>query len=139
MSLEWPASGEEDYSAPGADTLSDRALPRVQPAAKVERSDRQRTILRGKVVFGLLASRSLDCVIRDLSPSGAKIRLAGPELLPNVVWLLDLCRGQASEAQVVWARDRDAGLKFLRTRSLSEEIAPDFRAMRQLWLDCLPR
>ena len=135
----WPSANEEDRGANTSDTLAERALPRASPQVKVERSDRQRTILRGKVVFGLLAGRSLDCVIRDLSPSGAKVRLAGAEPLPKSVWLLDVCHGLAFQAQVVWSRDRDAGLKFTQTRILTDEQAPEFKAIRQLWLECLPR
>lgn len=137
--LGWPSPVQEDHGAGEDYSLAERALPRAQPPAKVERSDRQRTILRGKVVFNLLAGWSLGCIIRDLSPSGARVRLSGPEPLPRIVWLVDICRGQAFEARVVWARDRDAGLKFLQMRDLNDERSPEFKAMRQLWLECLPR
>ena len=111
---------------------------RAEPAPKVERTNRQRTILRGKIVFGL-AARSLDCVIRDLSDTGAKVRLAGAETLPKIVWLVDASRGLAFEAEVIWTRERDLGLKFIQRRELSEEHSPEFKTLRQLWLECLPR
>lgn len=111
---------------------------RAEPAQKVERINRRRTILRGKIVFGL-AARSVDCIIRDLSDTGAKVRLAGAEKLPKIAWLVDAGRGLAFEAQVIWTRDRDLGLKFIQCRNLSEEHSPEFRAMRQLWIEHLPR
>ena len=115
-----------------------RSAPAPAAVSHQPRKDRTRTWLRGKVVFGL-GARSLDCAIRDLSQTGAKIRLGGAEALPQRVWLLHISQGLAFEARVAWMRGADIGLAFSQARNLSEDRSPEFKALRQLWLECLPR
>jgi hypothetical protein len=87
---------------------------RKTPAAPKKRTaPRQRVLYGGKIVYGDGAF-SVDCTIRDLSPSGAKITLGQRVSTPTDVWFIDLHGGIAYAAQVAWRRMPHAGLRFVR-------------------------
>ena len=50
-------------------------------AAQRRGAERRKTLLTGKVVFNDMAS-VFDCVVRDMSESGARIKLAAPVQVP---------------------------------------------------------
>lgn len=71
---------------------------------------RRRTLLSGKIEF--LGRSTFECVIRDLSEAGARLRCDQHVALPD---LLDLVIEKTSErrcAQVVWRRECEIGLAF---------------------------
>jgi hypothetical protein len=82
----------------------------------LERRAHQRfkTLKSGKVVFNDNAS-ILDCVIRDLSRAGARLRFAGTPILP-VRFDLELVMADGSKRQetcrVVWQRASEMGVAF---------------------------
>jgi hypothetical protein len=90
------------------------------------------------VVFGA-ASHTIDCVIRDLSEGGAKIRLPTAEPLPPEIWLIELRRGLAFKARVAWSDGCDLGLSFSASHDLAQEHSLDFLVMRRLWVERQPR
>ena len=102
------------------------------------RASRQRVLLAGKIVFNH-GARSLDCAIRDLSDTGAKVRLAGAELVPGEVYLIEMRRGIAFEARVAWVRGTELGLELLRPNDLKVPTSPDLRTMRRLWIENVAR
>lgn len=63
-------------------------------------------MLSGKIEF--LARSTFECVIRDLSEAGARLRCDQHIALPDV---LDLVIERRC-AQVVWRRENDIGLVF---------------------------
>lgn len=79
---------------------------------------RQRVLFGGKIIYGDGAF-SVDCVIRDLSASGAKITLGQRVSIPADVWFIDLHGGVAYGAQVAWRRTPYAGLRFLKRVELA--------------------
>ncbi len=99
---------------------------------------RQRTLLSGMVVFDD-GARSLGCTIRDLSESGAKIRLPGPEILPGTVWLIEMRSGMAHRCRVSWRTQLEAGLQFEQSHRLDQGAPEDFARLRPLWLNAGPR
>jgi hypothetical protein len=108
-------------------------------AGDKRRDRRRRVLFGGKIVFDQ-AARSIDCTIRDVSETGAQVRLAGFELLPETVHLIELRRGLAHEAKVAWVRPPHVGLLFLKSHPLAE-AAPgsQLELMRRLWLEHVPR
>ncbi|HEY8610549.1 MAG TPA: PilZ domain-containing protein [Roseomonas sp.] len=77
------------------------------------RALRSRMIKRGQLVSG---GASLNCVVLDLSRTGARIHLAAPSKLPEVV-VLRLPDGALRNARRRWQRDADAGLEFFSVAS----------------------
>ena len=78
---------------------------------KTERPQRHRVLNGGKLI--LHDGQSLiDCVIRDMSDSGAKVRITIPTLLPKQIELLVVKNNMIYPAEVRWNRNSEAGLHF---------------------------
>ena len=69
----------------------------------------------GKVLCGLFA---WDCVIRDLSSSGARVQMLASSAPPGQAQLVDLVAGLAHDVAVAWQRDREVGMRILKTYDL---------------------
>jgi two-component system cell cycle response regulator len=160
----WPAPEEEPGFAPApAEALSGLAV-QPRPAAPVsrgpqggamsyqrmleqalddERADnrrrrRSRVLLHGKIVFDG-GKASSDCVIRDLSEHGAKVRLPHGMAVPHQLYLIETRRGVAYVARLTWARDAELGLEFHGSQDLQSPTTPMFKIMREMWLEHLAR
>ncbi|WP_424362215.1 PilZ domain-containing protein [Methylocystis parvus] len=71
---------------------------------------RRRTLLSGKIEF--FGRSTFECVVRDLSEAGARLRCDQHIALPDI---LDLVIEKTSErrcAQVVWRQESEIGLAF---------------------------
>ena len=74
-------------------------------------SQRQRTFLAGKVVYG--ASRfEIDCSVRDLSSGGARLSFVDPLTVPSAFELHLPSRGAVFRAEARWRKGRQIGVKF---------------------------
>ena len=97
---------------------------------------RHRVLLGAKLVWGQNAFTP-ECVIRNLTPRGAAIRMEPGLALPGHVALIELAIGRAHEARVAWHRNGFVGLEIVSTRDLRSAGSND--PLRQLWIDRLPR
>ena len=83
---------------------------------------RKRVLRGGKIVYGEEGEFSLDCLIHDVSDSGARISLKPNEFIPTNFFLLDVQKGFAHEASASWVRVIKSvpqfGVKFTRTHEL---------------------
>lgn len=95
---------------------------------------RRRVLLGGKLIHGE-PPRSLDCSVADLSQSGAKVRLEGPEPLSAPIYLVVIRKDLAFCAQVEWRRGATIGLSFDRAFDLKTPSADLPRIVRQLWVE----
>src|SRR5688572_21809518 len=82
---------------------------------------RKRVLRGGKVVYGEEGEFTLDCLIHDVSESGARISLKPNEFIPTNFFLVDVQKGVAHEAQATWVRVMKSvpqfGVKFSRTHA----------------------
>jgi hypothetical protein len=101
-------------------------------------SARHRVLLSGKIVYDAGAI-TLDCMIRDLSASGAKVRLAGAVALPAELYLIDLKSGVAYEGRVAWRRLPEIGLHFHASHKLSEASDPALAPLKRIWVEHIAR
>ena len=76
------------------------------------RSPRSRTILQGRVVFNNRFSL-IECIVRDLSDTGARITFSHPVSLPSELELEIPKKGLATPAKVMWSNGIHHGLMFL--------------------------
>lgn len=62
---------------------------------------------------GLVVASGLEmaCLILDLSGSGARLRLDRNLALPDRVVIIDIAQATAVEAEVVWRKGQEAGVK----------------------------
>jgi hypothetical protein len=83
---------------------------------------RKRVLRGGKVVYGEEGEFTLDCLIHDISESGARISLKPNEFIPTNFFLVDVQKGVAHEAQATWVRVMKSvpqfGVKFGQTHTL---------------------
>lgn len=99
---------------------------------------RARTLLAGKIIIrgGMM---SPDCVIRDLSPDGARVRVPRTILLPSSVGLLVTKDGVLFDAVVVWRRGDEAGLTFSDRHDIRGAVDPANARAHALWAEHAPR
>ncbi|WP_156376864.1 MULTISPECIES: PilZ domain-containing protein [unclassified Brevundimonas] len=95
-------------------------------------SDRRREARDAARKRGLVVAPGLElpCVIEDQSASGLRIRLDRSFALPPVIIVVDLARGVAVEAAVVWSKGVEAGLKQSGQMSLRGLVPSRFAAAR---------
>jgi PilZ domain len=79
---------------------------------------RKRVLFGGKIVYGEDGAFTVDCVIKDVSDTGARISLGQRISIPSAIHFIDLKAGFAYEAQVAWRRAPNFGLHFLKTIDL---------------------
>jgi hypothetical protein len=119
---------------PKADTAYKGAERRVTG----RRGDlRARSLLTGKIVIGD-ATVSHDCVVRNLSARGARVRLAGAVNLPGTVSLLVVREGLLFDATIAWRRGEQIGLAFTGQHDLRTDADPAHRGARALWTALAP-
>lgn len=85
--------------------------------------------LPGKIVFGS-RSFALDCTIRDLSASGARIAAPDPDHLPIQFVLIEPENFFAFDAKVEWRRSNLVGLSFEKAISLEGNLDPPLQLLR---------
>lgn len=108
------------------------------PIADARSGVRRRTLLRGRICWGAQYAISCDCAIRDLSESGAQLRLPSSQALPPTFALIHILEGAAFEAEVAWRRGDLAGVKFLQRHDLREAAPRDLLPLRNVWLALAP-
>ena len=76
----------------------------------------------------------LSCLIVDHSETGLRLRLDRSLALPGQVQIIDLARAVALEAEVVWRKGQEAGLKQRGQSSLRGLIPSRLAAARDAFL-----
>ncbi len=95
---------------------------------------RRRVLLSGKLVYGE-SEMTLDCSIADMSRTGARVRLSGPEALTDPIYLIEVRHGLAFKAREAWRRGAQVGLEFTRYYGLrTRPIDLPIRVWR-IWLE----
>ena len=75
------------------------------------RAPRSRVLKDAKIV--LINNWSVvDCCVRDISETGARIRCADQLAVPNICRLVLTAENTMRDVQVVWRRGDDIGLQF---------------------------
>jgi hypothetical protein len=75
------------------------------------RSARSKSFLQGRILFNGGRS-SIDCVIRDISESGARLKFSSALPTPDHFDLYIPNRDEHRPAYVQWRRDSDIGIAF---------------------------
>ncbi len=76
------------------------------------RAIRQRCLLQGRLAFNLRSS-TLDCTVRNISKSGARLVFTNPTVLPQEFDLHIEAHGVTHKARLVWSTGAAAGVRFL--------------------------
>jgi hypothetical protein len=111
--------------------------PTPEPGAEKRIHPRRRALLSGQIVTAEGASAA--CTIVNLSVSGARVRLAAPQLLPREVCLIDISNGLAHDAVVSWSRGVSLGLHFERSLDLKQPQGARAEALHHHWASLASR
>ena len=84
----------------------------------------------GKVLCGAFA---WDCIVRDQSDTGLRIQMLSSATPPGTVQLVDLVSGYAHDVKVVWQKDREFGLKTLRSHDLRGLAPAALQTAKRIW------
>lgn len=90
--------------------------------------------MTGILIHGL-ADLTIDCTIRDLTDSGARVRLGAPDDLSQPLMLLVCRSGDAFEGEIACRRGDEIGLRFSRQCDLSAPLAGREKTARRLWIE----
>ena len=74
---------------------------------------RRRTRLRAGKVLDIANGFLTDCQIYDRSPAGARLRLLGGGEVPRAIRLYEDERDSVLDADVVWRRGREVGIRLV--------------------------
>ncbi len=76
----------------------------------------------------------IPCLLVDQSSQGGRVRLDRSLVLPKLVMVIDIAQGVAIEAQVVWQKGQEAGLKRMAQASLRGLTPSRLSDARAAWL-----
>ena len=79
--------------------------------SELRRETRLRTFLKGRIIFNN-GNSSMDCLIRDLSASGARLMLSQTATLPAAFDLIIPAKGLTHKATLRWRKDDSIGVTF---------------------------
>lgn len=78
----------------------------------IDRSQaRLRSILGARIVFAN-GNSSMDCLIRDISPAGARLELSSAATIPERFGLFIPQKGKTFEVAIKWRRGDEIGVVF---------------------------
>lgn len=87
-------------------------LPEPPRTSSNKRATDRRTVYRFARL--VLPDRStVNCIIKDVSPGGAKVVIEGAITMPPKVILKIDQTGESKRAKVAWQRDTEVGLQFV--------------------------
>jgi PilZ domain len=72
---------------------------------------RQKSFLQGRIFFNNRRT-SLDCLIRDFSEQGARLRFSGLVSTPEVVELFIPSKEETYRARIIWRNADEVGVSF---------------------------
>jgi PilZ domain-containing protein len=84
--------------------------------------NRHKSFLQGRVYYNNRRA-SLDCLVRDISPTGARLKFPGPVTAPEFVELYIPNKDEFYQAQVQWNRGDEIGVHFIRDEAESAPAA----------------
>ncbi|SEP42857.1 PilZ domain-containing protein [Methylobacterium sp. ap11] len=79
--------------------------------SELRRETRLRTFLKGRIIFNN-GNSSMDCLVRDLSGSGARLMLSQTATLPGGFDLFIPAKDRTHKATLRWRKDDSIGVTF---------------------------
>jgi hypothetical protein len=106
-------------------TVRDRQQSGAARMSEHRREARQRVFLKGRIVFNN-GSSSFDCLIRDMSSSGARLVMSDATTLPGAFDLYIPQKDRTYRATLRWRREDGIGVTFEEpARAGAAPAAPD--------------
>src|ERR1700754_1378106 len=84
---------------------------------------RQKSFLRGMIYFNNRRS-AVDCLVRDISPYGARLIFSDAVTTPDVLDLYIPQKEQTLRVQVIWRHGQEVGVAFAQTATVEPAAEP---------------
>ena len=98
--------------------------------AENRKSHRNRMLQGGKIVYGRSALL-IDCMIRDRSDEGARLKVANAAEVPDRIRLFVIGENAVTAARVIWRSAREVGIEFTgEAETVHDSVDPKIRALR---------
>ena len=94
--------------------MSDQAERRTEERRRIAR---QKSFLRGMIYFNNRRN-AVDCLVRDISPYGARLIFSDSVTTPDVLDLYIPQKEQTLRVQVIWRHGQEAGVAFAQAASM---------------------
>jgi CheY-like chemotaxis protein len=98
------------------------AAEETAPPADLRMSPRMRSMMGARIVFDRQFA-AMDCVVRDISATGARLVLAADDVIPDEFELQIPQRGRCTRARLVWRKATTCGVKFVDSRGEPTRLA----------------
>jgi len=95
-------------------------------------SPRRKTRFKATVVFGDERSTA-NCVVRDLSETGARLKLDVAGDLPTKFHLIWMADRAVIEVEAVWRSQGELGVKFLSKHNIQGRLSSELAAICRAW------
>ncbi len=95
-------------------------------------SPRRKTRFKATIVYGE-ERLTANCVVRDLSETGARLKLELPGELPtnfHLIWVADRA---VLEVEAVWRSQDEIGVKFLSKHNIQGRLSSELAAVCRAW------
>jgi hypothetical protein len=76
---------------------------------------RRRALKAGKAVYGDFRY-TIDCIVRDLTPKGVRLKSDHAQEIPNDFFFYDLSDGSLQRSEVIWRTANEIGVQFVGDR-----------------------
>ena len=107
------------------------------PANDLRRSVRVRTFFGGRIVFHD-GAYIYDCIVRDLSESGARVEIPEARMIPRRFYFLVSKEEVAYDCELVWRTRMMAGIRFRETIQLATCQDPKLGYLRHIAAELCP-
>lgn len=97
------------------------------------RPGRRRRVLLGGVVSSTDKTQSFECMIRDITDTGARLFARGHKF-PSEFYLINVRDRIVHAARIVWTREPQVGVAFSNSFRISEIQDPALNHLAQMWL-----
>lgn len=108
------------------------AAKAAQSSAEHRRAPRKEVLVGGLVIHGRSAQAE-PCVIRDVSATGARVKLKSVQFLSRPLYVVIAKTGAAFEAEIAWCRKAEIGLSFKARLNLADPRSDIERTAARLW------
>lgn len=106
--------------------------PAGRPAERRPKS-RKQVLLTG-IIASITGDSSVDCTIRDLSETGARLVAAKGAQIPSHFYLINIRDRIAYEAELVRSEGLEGGILFKKTLPLSGLTDPALGFLKRMWM-----
>src|SRR5476651_1725816 len=89
----------------------------TEPRVERRRVTRQKSFLRGMIYFNNRRN-AVDCLVRDISPYGARLIFSDAVTTPDVLDLYIPQKEQTLRVQVIWRHGQEVGVSFAQAAQL---------------------